>query len=281
MKPTLLAIAFAAPLLAAAQDLPQPSPKGRVEQIVGLTKVSVDYSRPSAKGRAIFGDLITMGQLWRLGANGCTTLSFDGPVAIGGVDQKIPAGTYSLFAEPMDGAWVFHLNKNIELWGTDGYKAEEDVAVWKAEVMDNEYTETLTIGFDEVKDDKARVDVRWEKVRASFIIHADATEQAMANIKKAMAEKEIKASTYNRCARYCVDKGVMLPDALGWAQKANGMEKEPKYWMLHTLALAQAANGNYKEATVTAQQSMSLARKDGDNGYVKLNETKINEWAGK
>jgi hypothetical protein len=281
MKHTLLAFAFAAPLFAAAQDLPQPSPKGKVEQIVGLTKVTVEYSRPSAKGRVIFGDLVPTGQLWRLGANGCTTISFDGPVVIGGQDSKVPAGTYSLFAEPMDGAWLFHLNKNIELWGTDGFKAEEDVAVWKAETADNEHTETLTIGFDEVKDDKARVDVRWDKVRASFWINADATEQAMANIKTAMAQKDIKSGTYHRCARYCVDKGVMLPEALDWAQKAVGMEKERKYWMLHTLALCQAANGNYKEAVVTARESMGLAAKEGDNGYVKMNEVKIAEWASK
>jgi len=281
MKRSFLALALAAPLFAAAQDLPQPSPKGRVEQIVGLTKVTVDYSRPSAKGRAIFGDLVPNGQLWRLGANGCTTLSFDGPVAIGGLDQKVPAGTYSLFAEPMDGAWVFHLNKNIELWGTDGYKAEEDVAVWKAETSDSEHTETLTISFEEVMDDKARVDVRWDKVRASFTISADATEQAMANIKKAMAEKEIKSGTYNRCASYCLDKNVMLSDALTWSEKAVGMEKERKYWMLHTLARAQAANGNYAEAMVTAKESMSLAEKNGDMGYVRKNEAAMAEWSKK
>ncbi|MBL0034930.1 MAG: DUF2911 domain-containing protein [Flavobacteriales bacterium] len=277
MMRSLLALALAAPLFAAAQDLPQPSPKGKVEQVVGLTNVSFEYSRPSAKGRVVFGELVPFGKLWRLGANANTIFGFDGTVVIEG--NKVEAGKYSLFVTPEQGAWVFHLNKNTELWGTDGYEASQDVAVWKAAADGSEYTETLTISFDEVKDDKARVDVRWEKTRASFTIEADATEKAMANIKEAMAKPEIKAGSYNRCAQYCIDKGVNLKEALTWAEKANSMEPEKKYWMLHTLALAQGANGMTKEAITTANESMALAEKEGDNSYVMKNKTKIAEWS--
>ncbi|MBK9286970.1 MAG: DUF2911 domain-containing protein [Flavobacteriales bacterium] len=277
MMRSLLALALAAPLFAAAQDLPQPSPKGKVEQVVGLTNVSFEYSRPSAKGRVVFGELVPFSKLWRLGANANTIFGFDGAVVIEG--NKVEAGKYSLFVTPEQGAWVFHLNKNTELWGTDGYEASQDVAVWKAAADGSDYTETLTISFDEVKDDKARVDVRWEKTRASFTIEADATEKAMANIKEAMAKPEIKAGSYNRCAQYCIDKGVNLKEALTWAEKANSMEPEKKYWMLHTLALAQGANGMTKEAITTANESMALAEKEGDNSYVMKNKTKIAEWS--
>ncbi len=277
MMRSLLAVALAAPLFAAAQDLPQPSPKGKVEQVVGLTNVSFEYSRPSAKGRVVFGELVPFSKLWRLGANANTIFGFDGAVVIEG--NKVEAGKYSLFVTPEQGAWVFHLNKNTELWGTDGYEASQDVAVWKAAADGSDYTETLTISFDEVKDDKARVDVRWEKTRASFTIEADATEKAMANIKEAMAKPEIKAGSYNRCAQYCIDKGVNLKEALTWAEKANSMEPEKKYWMLHTLALAQGANGMTKEAITTANESMALAEKEGDNSYVMKNKTKIAEWS--
>lgn len=277
MKNTILALAVALPLLSNAQDLPQPSPKGKVEQVVGLTNVAIEYSRPSAKGRAIFGELVAYDQLWRLGANGATILSFDGPVMIEGT--KVEAGKYSLFATPGKEGWVFHLNKNTELWGTDGYKAEENVAEWKVQTFPTEYTETLTIGMDEVKDDKARVDVRWEKTRASFTVYADATEQALANIKATMAKPDLKAGNYNRCARYCIDKGVNQKEALGWAEKAASMDR--KYWILHTLALAQAANGDYKSAIATANESKDLAGKDGDKSYVMMNDAKIAEWSAK
>jgi hypothetical protein len=277
MKRILTSIAAALPLLLTAQNLPQPSPKGRVEQVVGLTNVTVEYSRPSAKGRTIFGELVAYDELWRLGANGATIISFDGPVEIEGM--KVEGGKYSLFATPGKEMWVFHLNKNTELWGTDGHKPEENVAEWKVPATDAEFTETLTIGMDEVKDDKARVDVRWEKTRASFTIHADATEKAIANIKEAMAKPDAKAGSYNRCARYCIDKGIMTKEALGWAEKAAGMDR--KYWILHTLALAQAANGDYKSAMTTAKESMELAGKEGDKSYVMMNEEKIKEWSSK
>lgn len=279
MKHTILALAVALPLLSNAQDLPQPSPKGKVEQVVGLTNVSIEYSRPSAKGRTVFGELVAYDQLWRLGANGATIISFDGPVMI--EDTKVEAGKYALFATPGADTWVFHLNKNTELWGTDGYKAEENVAEWKAQAVSSEFTETLTIGMDEVKDDKARVDVRWEKTRASFTVFADATDKAMSNIKETMAKPDLKAGNYNRCASYCLDKGVNLKEALEWAEKANSMEKEKKYWMLHTLARAQGANGMTKEAIATANESMALAEKDGDSSYVLKNKTLIAEWSGK
>ncbi len=272
---TLLAAAL--PLLLSAQDLPQPSPKGRVEQVVGLTNVTIEYSRPSVRGRQVFGDLVPMGELWRLGANKATLVTFDGPVVIEGA--TVPAGTYSLFAVPGKETWVFHLNRNIELHGTDGYKAEEDLTSWKSPALGCEFTETLTIGLDEVKDDKARVDVRWENLRAGFIIQADATEKALANIKATMAKADLKAGNYNRSARYCVEKGVMLQDALGWAQKAASMDRQ--YWILHTLALCQAANGKYKEAVASANESMALAQKDGDQGYVKMNKARIEEWMQK
>ncbi|MBP6392462.1 MAG: hypothetical protein KA352_16340, partial [Flavobacteriales bacterium] len=106
-----------------------------------------------------------------------------------------------------------------------------------------------------------------------------ASEQALANIKEAMGKSEIKAGTYGRCARYCVDRGVMLPEALAWAEKSVSMEK--KYWTLHTLALCQAANGKYKEAVATANESMALAQAESDASYVGMNKTRIEEWSTK
>jgi len=113
-------------------------------------------------------------------------------------------------------------------------------------------------------------------IRAADMPGAD---ELMLRIYAAMAQKEIKAGSYNRCARYCVEKGVMLKDALGWAERAVSMDR--KYWTLHTLALAQAANGNYRDATNTARESLELAAKEGDNGYVKMNEDRIVEWSAK
>ncbi|MBK6541744.1 MAG: DUF2911 domain-containing protein [Flavobacteriales bacterium] len=277
MMRSLLALAVALPIISAAQDLPQPSPRGQVEQVVGLTNVKVDYSRPSAKGRKIFGDLVPFGQLWRTGANMCTTIELSGPVVVSG--KSVAKGKYSLFTIPNEKEWTVILNSDTTLGGTDGYDEAKDVARFVTPVVAAEWTETFTIDLDEVKDDKARVDLRWENSRASFTVHADASEQALANIKEAMGKSEIKAGTYGRCARYCVDRGVMLPEALAWAEKSVSMDK--KYWTLHTLALCQAANGKYKEAVATANESMAMAQAEKDASYVGMNKTRIEEWSTK
>ncbi len=257
-----------------AQDLPQASPRGEVEQIIGLTKVDVDYSRPSVRGRQIFGDLLPFGQPWRLGANAATTIEFEGPVEFG--DQKIGKGVYSMFAVPHQEAWEIILNKDPKLWGNDRDE-KLDVARIKAPVEPAEFTETLTISFDEVKDDKARMDIRWEKSRVSVWIAADATEQGMENIKAALSGKDVKAGTYASSARFAVDRKVMTKEALGWAQKAVDMD--PRYYWMHTLALCQAANGMTKEAIATAEKSMAAAKEAGDRAYIRLNEEKIKEWS--
>lgn len=268
-----VAISFSA----VAQDLPKTSPEGSVEQVVGLTKVEVDYSRPSVRERQIFGGLLPFDKLWRLGANANTTFEISGPVTIEG--EKLDKGKYSMFAIPGKESWTILFNKNTDQWGEGDHKDEEDVLKVMAKVEPCEFTETLTITFDDVNNDKARMDIRWEKTRVSFWITADASEQAMANIKEAMAKPDVKAGTYSSSARFAVDRGIMTKEALGWAQK--GVDMDPKFYTLHTLALAQAANGMKKEAIATAQKSMDASRKAGNDAYVKMNEEKIKEWSSK
>lgn len=254
-----------------AQDLPQPSPKGEVEQIVGLTKVEVEYSRPSIKGRVIFGDLVPYDKLWRTGANLNTTIEFSAPVKFGDVDVK--AGKYSLFTVPGKEVWVVHLNSNTELWGEEDFKAEQNVATIKVKAEAADLTETLTFDFANVVNDGADLELRWEKTKVLIPIHADATEQALANIKEAMAKGDMKAGGYGGSARFCLDRNVMTKEALGWAQKSVEMDK--KFWHMHTLARAQAANGMTKEAITTANESMAMAQEAKNEAYVKMNRELI------
>lgn len=254
-----------------AQDLPQPSPKGEVEQIVGLTKVEVEYSRPSIKGRVIFGDLVPYDKLWRTGANLNTTIEFSAPVKFGDVDVK--AGKYSLFTVPGKEVWVVHLNSNTELWGEEDFNAEQNVATIKVKAEAADLTETLTFDFANVVNDGADLELRWEKTKVLIPIHADATEQALANIKEAMAKGDMKAGGYGGSARFCLDRNVMTKEALGWAQKSVEMDK--KFWHMHTLARAQAANGMTKEAITTANESMAMAQEAKNEAYVKMNRELI------
>ncbi|MEO8066188.1 MAG: DUF2911 domain-containing protein [Flavobacteriales bacterium] len=277
MKRILLPSLFTiAALSSNAQDLPRPSPLGKVEQVVGLTNVQVVYSRPSAKGRVVFGDVVPYNALWRTGANTCTKISFDGPVVIEG--KAVPAGKYALLSMPGESTWKLMLNSDTTLRGTDGYDAAKNIAEFTANAVSGaDQTETFTIGFEAVKDDHAKLELRWEKTKVSLDIHADAMEKAMANIKVALSAADVKAGAYHSSARFYVDRGMDPAQALAWAKQADSMEQ--KYWMKHTLALCYAADGKKADAIATAKQSMAMAETEKDAAYVKLNQAKIDEWS--
>ncbi|MEO8733686.1 MAG: DUF2911 domain-containing protein [Flavobacteriales bacterium] len=264
-------------LSAIAQDLPKASPLGEVKQVVGLTNVDVTYSRPSVKGRKIFGELLPFDKLWRLGANANTTISFDSPVLING--EKLDKGTYSMFAIPGKDTWMIIFNKNSKQSGEGDYKKEEDALRVKAAPKTCAFTETLTFDFDSVKDDKANLVIRWENTQVSVEIAANATPQALANIQKAMGEKDVKASTYGNSARFMLDRGMKPAEALKWAETAVKMD--PKFYNMYTLSLAFAANDKYKDAVEMAKKSMLSAKEARNDAYVNMNEENIKEWMPK
>lgn len=277
MRKTAMSVALFATMAVSAQELPQPSPKGEVEQIVGLTTIEVEYSRPSAKGRKIFGDLVPFGEMWRTGANMSTTIELDSDVMVEGA--LLPKGKYSLFTTPTPDTWVITFNKNPELGGVDERKAEEDVLTVKVPSGKCEMTETFTIGFADVKDDKAVLELSWENTKVRVSLFADATKQALMNIKEAVNKPDADYRVFNSCARFLVDRNLEPQSALKYAMKS--VEKERKFWNLHTLALAQAQNGQYQEAIATAEQSIRMAQEAKYEAYVKLNKEKIDEWMQK
>ncbi|MBK9512501.1 MAG: DUF2911 domain-containing protein [Flavobacteriales bacterium] len=277
MRKSLLSLAVLASLSVAAQDLPQPSPKSTVQQVVGLTNVTVEYSRPSAKGRKVFGELVPFGQVWRTGANGCTIIEVDSEIMVEG--NPLPAGKYSVFTMPNEEVWVVYFNKNVEAWGEGDRKPEEDVLSVKVAPSRGETTETFTIDFADVKDDKAMLELRWENTKVRIALHADATKQALKNIEAAVAKPDADFRVFAGCARFLVDRNLQPELAMKYAKLST--EKDPKFWNMHTLALAQAQNGLYTEAIATAEKSMRLAQEAKYDAYVKMNKEKIEEWATK
>ena len=275
MKHFFLATAMLASCALQAQDLPQASPKGVVSQVVGLTNVTIEYSRPSVKGRKVFGDLVPFGQVWRTGANLCTIIKVDGPIMVEG--QKLEAGEYSIFTIPGESVWQVIFNKSTELWGEGDRKEEEDVLTVKVPSTQVKYpVETFTISFSDVNDDKATMDLSWENLRASVGLHADATEKALANIKEAMGSEKADFRTYHSSARFLVDRKLMPEQALAWAQQSVKMES--RFWNVYTLALALHANGMTKEAVEQAEECKRLATEAKYEAYVTMADEKLKEW---
>jgi tetratricopeptide (TPR) repeat protein len=262
----------------AAQDLPASSPLGKVEQRIGLTDVSVTYSRPVAKGRTIFGGLVPYGEIWRTGANSATRLKVSAPVLFEGL--PLPAGEYSLFTIPGKETWTVIVNKNPELRGTGGRKPEEDLfqVIVPVQAL-QDVVESFTIGFEAVQNDKARMDLQWERTRVSVWLAADATEKALANIAEALAKPDAKANAFSRSAQFCLDRSIDPKGALAWAEKAAAMDK--KYWILSTLAQAQAANGQVAKAIGTIKEAIALANADQDASSASAYTERLKEWEAK
>ncbi len=273
---TCLVACATLPFTLHAQDLPQSSPLAKVEQRVGLTNVTIEYSRPSAKGRVIFGDLVPFGELWRTGANASTKITFDGPVSIDG--QPVKAGTYSLLSIPGQSSWQLMLNSDSKVNNAGDYKAENDVATTKSTFGKTDHVETFTINFANVVNDGATVELTWADTKVGFRIEAPAVELALKNIDAALAGKEVNAGTYHSAARFCMERGVRQDKVLEWAKKSVEMDGT-RFWTQHTLALAYGASGDKKNAIAAAKKSKEMAAAAGAAAYVKMNDEKIAEWS--
>ena len=238
-----------------AQDLPQPSPSAEIEQMVGLTDIEVEYSRPGAKGRKVFGDLVPYGEMWRTGANKATAISFSNDVTFGGKDVK--AGTYSLFTIPGENEWTIILNTETELWGTGNYNKENDVArVTVKPSKTGDFYETFTISFDDINDEGANLNLVWENTKATVKIGVDTDAAAWANVDAAIAEAEGAWRVYTRAADYAVRSGKNLDKALEWTNKS--LEMYEYWWTYWVQAEVYAAQGDYKSAQKSLKKSIAL-----------------------
>ncbi|OGU70823.1 MAG: hypothetical protein A2V93_07810 [Ignavibacteria bacterium RBG_16_34_14] len=142
------------------------SPKAFVMQVVGLTEVKIDYSRPGVKKRTIWGELVPYDKVWRTGANEATTMSFASDVLIEG--KKLPAGKYSFFAIPTKDEWTLIFNKVADQWGAFEYNEAEDALRISVKPQSNGFQEWLTYSFTKTGDKSAIVNLEWEKLKVPF-----------------------------------------------------------------------------------------------------------------
>jgi hypothetical protein len=156
---------------AAQQDKSKrPSPPGTAEVTLKGKKITIDYSRPSMRGRKIVGELVPYGQVWRTGANEATTLTTETDLNIGGT--KVPAGKYTLYTLPSEGTWKLIINKQTGQWGTE-YHEEQDLArVDMQKSQTQQPVEQFTISFDKKSDNSANLILEWENTRLTVPVKA-------------------------------------------------------------------------------------------------------------
>jgi hypothetical protein len=278
MKYTLFTLLSFFAITSMAQiTTPQPSPLSTLEQKVGLTDCKIVYSRPSAKGRVIFGDLVPFDVMWRTGANMSTKISFSSDVKIAGKD--LPKGEYALYTIPGKTEWTIIFHKNLTYGGTGGDKYTTDEDALRVNIKSIKYPtaiETFTLGFSDITATSANVELLWENTQVNIPVTVDYDADVMKQIESAM---KISGNTYYSAARYYLDNDKDLNQALVWMDKA--LEDGEKYWMLRQKSLMLAKLGRYKEAIAVAEKSKTLATEAKNNDYVKMNTESIAEWKKK
>jgi hypothetical protein len=260
-------------------NVPRPSPVGTVTQNVGLTEASITYSRPSMKGRKIFGSLVQYDQMWRTGANESTKIKFADDVTIEGND--VPAGEYALYTIPGKESWTIILHTNLSYWGTGGkdYDPAEDLIRFKVKPNNNYPVsiETLTFNFTNIKDDECYIEMLWENTQVRFKLKTEVDKKVMSEIDQKM--KGVSAATYYQAARYYLEHDKDLNKALEWIDLA--LEEDEKFWIVRQKALILAKMENYKEAIKAAERSKELAEAANNSDYVRMNNESIAEWSKK
>jgi len=257
-----------------AQLAPQASPAAKVEQRVGLTDLTIKYSRPSKNNRAIFGELLPYGEVWRTGANENTTFT-SSDVLIFGKDT-LKAGTYALYTIPNKDKWDLIFYKTTDNWGTPE-KWEESNVVLKttaAVASTKMVTESFSINITDLKNSSASIQLLWDQTMVSFPFTVTTDAKVMANINKVMAGPS--ANDYYSAANYYYTEGKDLKKAAEWCQKAIDANPEA-FWIQLLMAKIQTKLGLKKEAIATAQSGKAIAEKSKYDDYVKEFETIIKE----
>ena len=236
-------------------DLPRPSPFAKVTQTVGYTDITVDYSSPGVKGRKIWGNVVPYDKMWRAGANNATKVTFSRDVTFAG--KPLAAGTYAFFVIPTKGAWTVILNKKADQSGTGAaYNQAEDALRVSITPKAAPMRERLAYLVTDFTDDKASLDLEWDKLRLAIPIGLDTAKQAQAAIDGAI---DNVWRTYANAARYMLE--TKKDYATGTKLIDQSLALKQDWFNLWIKAELQAAQGHYADARTTGQKAYDLGTK--------------------
>tara|TARA_B100000780_G_scaffold278350_1_gene251564 strand:- start:1350 stop:2192 length:843 start_codon:yes stop_codon:yes gene_type:complete len=272
-KILLLSAIFCYGFISAQIKTPQPSPTATITQKVGVSNISVEYSRPGAKEREIFGELVSYGKMWRTGANKATKITFEEDVIFGG--QKVRKGSYSLFTVPGKTAWKILLNKETELWGTGDYDKSKEIYNQTIEIKKSEdFVESLTIDFGTFEDFSAIMSIKWANTVAEIKIKSMAAKKIEKQYYELLT-KGLSANDYYNGAKFFADNTTKQDIALEWINIA--IKKKPEaFWMVYHKARILKILGEKKDAINAAETVIDLAsQQEDDYGYIQKSKDLI------
>jgi hypothetical protein len=271
MKKILFVIGSFLSLTTIAQvKMPAASPTQTLIQEFGMGKIEIVYSRPSLKGRSVFGTgslLAPFGDVWRTGANGATKLTFSDPVNIG--NKTLPAGSYGLFTIPGANEWTIILNTNSKGWGSFDYKEAEDVVRFKvAPETTGTTTETFTIAIDDITAQTATIYLKWGKTKVKIPISTDIKPIVRAQIEAATSAATVNPNVYQTAATFYLELDHDYNKALVYADKAIAAYGKA-YWLHLLKARVHVALNDKKGAKTAAETCKQMATEAKNMDYVR------------
>jgi hypothetical protein len=277
----LIALLFTCGVLQsqAQLNLPNASPDQEFKQQVGFTEVQVKYSRPSARGRVIFGALVPFDEIWRTGAHDATTIWLSDSIKVNGVN--IPSDTFSLFTIPGKSEWTIIFNKVPEMHGASDYAEVNDQLRFKVKAEKApRFYETFTIEINDLTKDGAFIYLLWENTQVKFRLQSYADQKVMAEIADRInVKKEEKPSLYYQASLYYFNNNKDLNQAYEWVKVANGKTQEAAYLQLQ--AKIEASQGRISEALASLTKSTELAKAKKLEPILKANEKLVQDWSNK
>jgi hypothetical protein len=247
----LLSFLAAGATLAQQLDLPRPSPNASVSQTVGVTEITIKYSRPGVKDRQIWGKVVPYGEVWRTGANENTTIKFSTPVRIDG--HELPAGVYGLQTLPTAGDWTVIFSKDANEWGAFSYKQADDALRIQAKPLPAPFRERMAFDFDDVTDTAAKVVIHWEKLEVSFTVEVDTPKLVAAKVKEA-----VRWQTSYQAAAYCIQNDTCLDDASRWLDASIALDEN--FTNLRAKAMLLAKKNDSQGAAMYAEKALAAAK---------------------
>jgi len=283
----LFVLCFAASAFAQI-TVPRPSQAASVMQRIGVTDVTITYSRPGVKGRAIWGDplpeqasvkgeatlddqnerpkgapIVPWGHVWRTGANEATKFIVTDDVLING--QKLAAGSYSLHTIPTKDEWTIVFNGTANQWGSFNYDPAKDTLRVKAKPQwVNESQEWLAFNIDPVSEDSAQVNIRWEKISVPFTVKVpDVTAITMTKLKATVGNaKPDDWRTRMQAGNYLLNNKDTADDALGMEWLDQSIKVKETFQNLSAKANALYKAGKKQEAVALGEQAVERGKTD-------------------
>ena len=265
---------FVIPEILYSQDFrtPRPSPGATVSQTVGVTDVSINYSRPGVKNRVIWGQLVPYNKVWRTGANAVTSITFTDPVKING--NPLNAGTYGIHTIPTENDWTVLFSGNTQTGGSSEFNEKNVVLKINVKPEAADFTERMIFTFTDVTDTSSIVNLIWDKLKISFEITTETQKLVLAQ-----AEKAIDWSTPMQAAAYCLQNNVDLDKALNWINAST--EINENYWNLRIKARLFEKMGKKSEAVNLMEKAVKYGNEMNNKPFdFDQMQKLLKEWKG-